>query len=380
MIKYYRGGLMDTIGIICEYNPFHNGHLYHIKKCKELYPDATIILVVNGYFLERGEISLLNKEAKTKIALDNGVDLVLSLPFFYGSQSADNFALGAIKILNLFKASKIIFGSESNNVPYLRSICESQASFESELKEKLKKGMSYPKAINYLDENPISSPNDLLGLSYIKAIIKTKSIIEPISIKRTNNYHDTKSNEKIISAENIRNKLNKHLSIRSYVPKGASKNIEKLDINPLFPYLKYKVITEGVNINKYLTVDEGIENAIIKYIDEVNSIDELIKKVKCKRYTHNRLQRMIVHILIGLTKDDVKSYKKLDYVQILGFNNKGTSYLKHLENRKEIMQMTRNHHSIIYEYEIKCARIYDLLSKKNNLKFERSNHPIFKEN
>lgn len=368
---------METIGIICEYNPFHNGHIYHIQKCRELYKDALIVLVLNGYFLERGEISVLSKESKAKIALDNGIDLVIALPFFFGSQSADNFAKGAISILDLFGVQKIVFGSESNNIPYLKSIYESNKVFakQLEIKESLNKGNSYPKAMSVLNENPISSPNDLLGLAYIKAIEELNASITPISIKRTNSYHGKLSTNKIMGAEGIRTKLFKHQSIAKYVPRGVSKNIERLSLDNYFSFLKYKINTED-NLDKYLTVDEGIENMLTKYINEVNSTTELIEKIKSKRYTYNRLQRMLVHILVGLTKDDVKKYKKLDYVQIIGFNNSGTKYLKSLKNWDEIKLMMKNYNSVIYKYEIKATKVYDLISRKENLKFEQSNRPI----
>ncbi|HOP65925.1 MAG TPA: nucleotidyltransferase, partial [Bacilli bacterium] len=342
---------MEAIGIICEYNPFHNGHKYHIEKIKEMYPDDIIILVINGYFLERGEISILSKEAKTKIALEYGVDLVLSLPFFYGSQSADNFAYGAIKTLNLFKISKIVFGSESNNTDELKKIVKKQNSLSNKIKLNLKKGLSYPAAISV---NELNSPNDLLGVSYIKAINKVNKKIKPISIKRTNSYHDLKSNNKIISASNIRNKLKENIDIKDYIPNKVLKYIENINVEDLFLYLKYQVLTND-DLTRYLTVDEGIHNKIIKNINKVNSIEELIQSIKSKRYTYNRLKRMLVHILVGLKKDDVHKYRDLDYVQILGFNNKGRTYLNTLKNKKDIVLKSKNYNSIIYKYELKSA-------------------------
>ena len=115
---------MQIIGIICEYNPFHNGHLYHLKKIKEMYPDSLIILVLNGYFLERGEISILSKEDKTKVALEMGIDVVVELPFVFGSQSADTFANKSIAILENLKCDYVAFGSESANVEILEKISE----------------------------------------------------------------------------------------------------------------------------------------------------------------------------------------------------------------------------------------------------------------
>jgi len=364
---------MKAIGLICEYNPFHNGHKYHIEEAKKIDPEAIIIVVLNGYFLERGEVSILSKEAKTKIALENGADLVLSLPFFYGSQSADNFAYGAIKILNEFKVNKIVFGSESNDLKKLKKIATSENKLSAKIKIALKKGVSYPKALG----NELNTPNDLLGVSYIKAINKINKKIIPITIKRTNSYHDTISNEEVISASNIRNKINNHEDISKYVPKGVSKDIENINLNDLFPYLKYKIITDH-DLDSYLTVDEGIHHKLIKNINKVDNIEDLIQSIKSKRYTYNRLKRMLVHILIGLRKEDVKKYKDLDYLQILGFNDRGQIYLNELKNKSDINKKCKNYQSIIYNYEIKSANIYDLISKNGSLKFENRHKPIKK--
>ena len=165
---------MDIIGIIAEYNPFHNGHIYHINKIKEKYPDAILILVLNGYFLERGEISILTKEEKTRIALEYGVNIVLELPFLMGSQSADIFADASIKILNNYHVNKIIFGSECNDVNMLTNIAKAQFKddFDELVKNYMDEGCNYPTALaRACKVNFDFNPNDLLGISYIKAII-----------------------------------------------------------------------------------------------------------------------------------------------------------------------------------------------------------------
>ena len=176
---------MDIIGIIAEYNPFHNGHIYHINKIKEKYPDAILILVLNGYFLERGEISILTKEEKTRIALEYGVNIVLELPFLMGSQSADIFADASIKILNNYHVNKIIFGSECNDVSMLTNIAKAQFKddFDELVKNYMDEGCNYPTALaRACKVNFDFNPNDLLGISYIKAIInnaiKYKELIE----------------------------------------------------------------------------------------------------------------------------------------------------------------------------------------------------------
>ena len=201
---------MDIIGIIAEYNPFHNGHIYHINKIKEKYPDAILILVLNGYFLERGEISILTKEEKTRIALEYGVNIVLELPFLMGSQSADIFADASIKILNNYHVNKIIFGSECNDVNMLTNIAKAQFKddFDELVKNYMDEGCNYPTALaRACKVNFDFNPNDLLGISYIKAIINNNFNIDADVIKRTNSYHDKTSNEEIVSASNIREKI-----------------------------------------------------------------------------------------------------------------------------------------------------------------------------
>ena len=160
------------VGIICEYNPFHNGHLYHLNKVKELFPNEIITLVLIGNFVNRGDMSVINKWDKTKLALDYGVDLVVELPFMFATQSADIYAYGAISILDNLKCDYLVFGSESNDIDTLIKIADTKV----DIKDLLKKGYNYPKAIDIALKKKlnisINTPNDLLGISYIKAIEK----------------------------------------------------------------------------------------------------------------------------------------------------------------------------------------------------------------
>ncbi|MDD4188014.1 MAG: nucleotidyltransferase [Bacilli bacterium] len=363
---------MEIIGIICEYNPFHNGHSYHINKIKELYPDSLIILVLNGYFLQRGDVSILTKEDKIKIALDNNIDLVLEHPFAYASNSADIFAESAVNILNQVGAEKFIFGSESNDIELLTKIAKKQldVNFNDKVKEHLKTGANYPTALNISLGVNLNSPNDLLGVAYIKAILKNNYIIKPITIKRTNNYHDTVSNNEIISASNIREKLKNNINVDKYT--SYAHLFKNIDNNLLFNLLKYKIITDH-NLDKYLSVDEGIEYKLIKEINNSSNITELITKVKSKRYTYNRIRRMLIHILIGLTKVDKNNFK-LDYIKILGFNIRGQKYLNKIKKNINIS----DNNNLIQKYELKASLIYDLLTSSNTYQFEIKNKPIKK--
>ena len=370
---------MEIIGIIAEYNPFHNGHIYHINKIKELYPDSLIVLVLNGYFLERGEISIESIKSKTKLALNNEIDLVIQLPFIFGTNSADTFSEASIELLNELKVNKIIFGSECNDIDKLTDLANNQLNneYNDNVKKYLDSGINYPTALNKALNININTPNDILGLTYIKSIIKNKYNIEPISIKRTNDYHDKLSNKEIVSASNIREKIKNNIDIENYVP--TKEYINNINYELYFKLLKYKIITDN-NLNSYLTVDEGIDNRLKKVINECKTLEELIFKVKSKRYTYNRINRMFIHILIGLKKEDKKKCIKNEYIRVLGFNDKGKNYLNIIKKYTNIpiISNLKNINSIIKDYEVKAYEIYNLLVDEDVLKFELSNKPVQK--
>ena len=359
---------MDIIGIVVEYNPFHNGHIYQIKKVKEMYPNSLIIIILNGYFTERGDISILSKEDKIKLSLAYGVDLVVELPLIYGCQSADIFAYHSIKILNEFKINKLIFGSESNDIKLLNKIAllQEDKDFDDNLKNELNKGISYPNALkNIIGVDFDYLPNDLLGISYIKAINKINKDIEAVSIQRTNSYHDINSSDEIISAENIRNKIKNNEDISIYTP--SYKYIKTIDEDLLFKILKTKILTDH-HLNEYVDVNEGIENRLIKYINEANNLKDFIELIKTKRYSYNKISRMLLHILLGFKKEDNKTYQS---IRILGFNNKGKEYLNSLKLKNKEDKFIKN-------FELNASKIYDLLTNSNTYDFEIKNIPIQK--
>lgn len=364
---------MEIIGIICEFNPLHNGHVYFINKIKELYPNSIIILVLNGYFLERGDISIESKEEKTRLALENNIDIVLELPALYGTMSADIFASTSLEILNNMHITKLIFGSESNDINTLTNLAKEELNndFNIKVKEYLDKGYNYPSALSKSLNTNIKTPNDLLAISYIKAIIRNNYDIKPITIKRTNDYHDLISNDEIISASNIRNKLDNNINIDKYIPSNS--NILNINYDLLFKLIKYKIITED-NLSQYETVDEGIENKLKKEIYKSNNIDELIHNIKSKRYTYNRLKRMLIHILLGIKSQDTNI--KLEYIRLLGFNNKGKLYLHNIKTDIPIITKYRNIDSKIKLYEDRASYIYSLVTNIDTYTYENNNKPI----
>lgn len=370
---------MEIIGVIAEYNPFHNGHLYQLNKIKEMYPDSIIILVLNGYFLERGIISLETKEEKTKLALKYGVNLVIELPFIFGSNSADIFAEASLELLNALKISKLIFGSESNDINTLKSSASKQLKddFDDKVKRYMDLGVNYPTALNKATGIDINKPNDLLGVSYIKAILKHDYKIEVETIKRTNDFHDLESNERIISASNIREKLKNNTDVKKYIPEG---NLVSVNEDLFFNLLKYKIIT-SVNLDEYLSVDEGLDSRLKKVISKSSNLDELIQNVKTKRYTYNRIMRMFIHILIGVKKRDKESILKNEYIRILGLDPSGQKYINSIKKELSLPLVSKftNVSSKIKDYELKASEIYKILTNTDVMQFEYQNKPIIKE-
>ena len=378
---------MKSVGIICEYNPFHNGHLYHLNKVKELYPNHIIILVMSGNFTQRGDVSIINKWDKTKLALDYGVDIVVELPYVFASESADKFAYASVNMLNELGVEAIVFGSETNNVDKLYELADIQLNdkkYNKLVKEYLDEGINYPtalsKALYDITNKKIDKPNDILALSYIREIIKNDYNIKPISIKRNNDYNSLDLNDGMTSASSIRYALSNNEKVDSYVP---DKVLDYLD-NPIFnnnyfALLKYKILSED-DLEKYQTVDEGIENRLKKYIVSSKNLDEFILKVKTKRYTYNKLNRMFNHIICNFTKDEAERLNEVEYLRILGFSYKGQDYLNKIKKEIDLPIITKfgsyDSEMLDIEYRITSVYAYALNEKdKTKLIEDEYKHP-----
>ena len=371
------------IGIIAEYNPFHLGHLYQIKKIKEIYPDSIIVVVISTYFTERGEISILNKWDKTKLALTYGIDLVLELPTIYATQSADIFASKALEILNDIGIDTLVFGSECNDTTLLSKLANTQINdqkYDELVKTYLDNGLNYPtamsKALYTITNYKIDKPNDLLALSYIKEIIKNKYPITPLSIKRTNDYHGKTANSKIINASLVREYLNNSQDISPYVPKETLKYINKVTLNDTYNYLKYIINLNKETLNKYLDVDEGIEGRIIKSLATSPTWDSLVKNIKTKRYTYNKINRMLIHIFLDIKKEDNQN---TNYLRVLGFTEAGKTYLNKRKKELKLQFIKRYKKNLnkVLDIELTIASIYALIINDDTIiKKEYQNKPI----
>lgn len=375
---------MKVIGIICEYNPFHNGHKYQIEMIKNKYPDSIIIACMSSSFTQRGELSIINKFDKTKIAINNGIDLVVELPYVYSTQSSDIFAKYGVKILRKLHIDALCFGTETNDIDSIYKNADIQLNnkkFNKIVKEYLDSGINYPTALNNalkdLGGTTIDKPNDLLALSYIKEIIANKYNIEIFNIKRTNDYHDLESNDKIVSASNIRNKILNNIDIKKQVPEEVYELLKEKNIqSKYFEYLKYKIISEQ-DIDKYLDVDEGLYIRIKNVINESNNLEELIQNIKTKRYTYNKISRMLNHILCSYTVDEKDECYELKYIRILGFSSNGQKYLNKIKKNIDIDILnkydTKKYKAL--EIEKRVSDIYSLIYEDISQK-EVQNKPI----
>lgn len=378
---------MKKIGIICEYNPFHNGHLYHISKIKEMFDDSLIILVMSGNFTQRGEASIIPKYSKCDIALLSGIDLVIELPFIFATQSADVFAKTSIEILDKLNVDYVVFGSETNDINKLTMLAKTQINnkkYDKLVKEYLDKGVNYPtalsKALYQLTDKRIDKPNDILGVSYIREILKLNSNITPICIKRSNDYNSIELNDNITSASSIRYALSNGDDVKNYVPEYVYDYLK----NPIFTknyfnLLKYKIMTENT-LEEYQTVDEGIQNRIKKCIIKSKDLDDLILKVKTKRYTYNKLSRMFIHILCNLKKEEVKKYNKISYIRVLGFNIKGRNYLNEIKKDIDIPIITNfsRTNDPILDIEMRSTCVYaSILNEKDKINLIESEYKDF---
>lgn len=381
---------MKATGIVVEYNPFHNGHKYHLYKAKELNPNNIIVAVMSGDFVQRGEPSIIDRWTKTEMALKNGVDMVVELPSFYSTQSAEIFAKGAIGILNELGCENIIFGSESGDIEALKKISTLQESveFKKKLKERLKEGYSYPTAHGQtmkeiLNGSELNS-NDILGLEYIKAIRYWKSKIIPITLKREKvGYHDANIVGEFASATKIRSELREKKAISDIVTKESLAIIEKYQnftyIDSFFPFLKYELIKNYKNLSNIQDIEIGFENRLFESIITSNNYDEFFKKVSNRRYTTGRVQRVFLHILLNLSCDITEEVKKnIPYVKVLGFNSRGREYLSSIkkeENGYKIITSYKKMNEIfskevcrLIEFNERASSIYRLINNYKDYK------------
>lgn len=403
---------MNLLGLIVEYNPFHNGHKYHLEKSKEITNATHTVAIMSGSFLQRGEPALFDKYTRAEIAVKNGVDLVIELPTLYACQSAEIFSHGAVATLNSLNCvNSLCFGSEEGNIDILQTISEilvkEPSDFKTTLKNFLDEGIVFPVArskalYEYIKNNHLlelsedelqqvlNSSNNILGIEYIKSLIKLNSSIKPYTITRiASKYNSTDIESNICSATAIRNSLKDNTDLKlieNVVPLHTFNEINhkiNTNFNPVFDYMFYDLLSSTIirdvdNLTKYFEVNEGIENKIYSNVFTSKNLEELINSTKSKRYTMTKIKRTLNNILLGINRDDVIKVKDLDrvpYIRILAFNNKGREIIKKIKTSSDIEIITKfskiSHvddpiFDTLIKYDLKSSNMYNLIYYKNN--------------
>ena len=392
---------MKITGIIAEYNPFHNGHLYQIRKAREITGADYIIVVMSGNHMQRGTPALIDKYSRAKMALSGGADMVIELPTCYATASAEYFAMGAISILNqLGCVDSVCFGSESGDITMLSKIAhalvDESENFVQSLKTKLKNGDTYPVARNAALAETINGfttfdtilgfPNNILGIEYIKAIIRQNSNIKPYTNTRIgSDYHSYKLAENFSSAISIRQSLSLQDNldmIQSQIPASAF-DIMKEDFHKTFPVyasdfssmIKFKLLKErGQGFTQYFDVTQAISDKLEKEMFSMQSFDEFCDILKSKDITYARISRCLSHILLDIKAEDVQLFKENGitfYARVLGFNSKADALTKTLKSNSSIPLITKTTtaSSQLYpigqkqfEQDIQASHIYECIA------------------
>ncbi|MZQ76325.1 MAG: nucleotidyltransferase [Peptoclostridium sp.] len=365
---------MKVLGLITEYNPFHNGHAYHLEASKKETGATHTVAVMSGHFLQRGEPAIFDKWTRAKMAVMAGVDLVLELPAAYSSQSAELFAFGSVLTLDSIRVvDSICFGSESGDITRLSAIAKilenEPAKFQALLKEQLDSGLTFPRARQaalglFIDGASSSyglssrdalavlkSPNNILSIEYLKNLLRLGSDIAPATVRRiAADYNSTQISGSICSATAIRECLRQGASlesISSVVPPASyalmcsavAAGLTPVTEDSLLDILSYAVISKSDRLSRFWEVREGMDNKIRAEIRRASSYEELLANLKSKRYTMTAIKRMLMNIVLGIEKEDVEAFRSLDsipYIRILAFNDNGAKLLKQIKQSSDV--------------------------------------------
>lgn len=394
-------------GIIAEYNPFHNGHLFQLSEAKTKNKADYTIVAMSSNFMQRGAPALLDKYARAKMALSCGADLILELPCCYSASSAEYFATGAVALLDkLGVVNNLCFGSERGDITILREIAEilskEPVEYTECLRKLLQQGLSFPYArtqalIHYdpqLSEyrDVLSSPNNILGIEYIKALIKRNSSMQPYTTTRAgSNYHDKGFGEYYSSALAIRQAVfssaNTEALSMQIPPKAYEILLENLtEIAPLSSndfssLLHYRLLLEAnKGYSDYLDVSSDLSDRILKHLYEFSSFHGFCELLKTKDITYTRISRCLLHILLDIKKSDLETYRTMDfipYARVLGFRRDAEALLKAIKQNASIPLITKLADAEkllspeaynMLKKELICSSIYESVScQKSNI-------------
>ncbi len=351
---------MNVVGIIAEYNPMHNGHIYNIKRARELTNADYVIVIMSGSFTEQGNIACINKFDRATIAIENGADMVIELPIVYATSSAENFAFGAVNILNsLGVVTHLVFGSETQDINLLKKVANVYLNNKDEIIQNIKKytkqginsGDAYTSSLyKFLGDVPadLMLPNNILAIEYLKALTSLKSQIEPVLVHRQASSHlDTKISNasEFASSTSIRNVLSdtnmsndyKFKKIGNVVPNNTLNYLSNNDYNTtenLWDILKYEIIRLNTfGLKDIYEVTEGLENKLYKQALNCQSYNEYIFSIKSKRYTLSKIKRICVYILLGITKEKMINLKNVNYARILKVKRGSSNLLSEISKK-----------------------------------------------
>lgn len=373
--------IMKSCGVIVEYNPFHNGHRYHIQQARLKSGADVVIAVMSGNFLQRGEPALLDKWARAEMALAAGIDIIVELPVYSSVQAADYFAEGGIALLHALQCDSFCFGSENGEEKDFQQVAkwliDEKETFDQAFQMVKNSGSSYAAQVEALLKEVyptlslnLSEPNNALGLSYVKANLAYQKPMEMYTIKREKaGYHETTIQDlEFASATAIRKSLiKKESTVESVMPASSLKliNQEKfVSWENYWQLLRYQIMVSTVDdLQQIYQMNEGIEFRLKEKVKEAETFTEFIGLVKNKRYTWTRIQRLCIYILLQLKKTDVEaSVEELKAIRVLGFTEQGRSYLKAKKTKIELPIVTNLNaaNKNFFDLDIRAGFIYQL--------------------
>ncbi len=352
---------MRSVGLITEYNPFHNGHLYHLEESKKAAGAEVAVAVMSGHFLQRGEPALVDKWVRAEMALRAGVDVVIELPFAWACNSAPHFATGAVQALNaLGCVDALCFGSESGDLKALegcaRLLLEQEDEVLRRTSQLLRAGKNYPEARALVAEELsndkaiaelLASPNNILGIEYLKALVKTASPIRPLTIRRTGaGYHETRAVDKIASATGIRNMLEEGQQVDPYIPASAYEPLRQAldegrccDAGHLHRLLLSRIFRGADSLVGLYQAENGIERRLFEAAEASSDLEGLINAVKCRHHTRTRIQRILCYVLNEVRSEQLAEYLEAGplYLHLLACSSqKGRAFLAACRKRRTL--------------------------------------------
>ncbi|WP_075617457.1 nucleotidyltransferase [Paenisporosarcina indica] len=381
---------MKATGVIVEHNPFHNGHFYHIRESRKITDADVIIAVMSGNFLQRGEPALVDKWTRAEMALKAGVDLVIELPYVFATAQASDFARGSVTILEAMGCDNLCFGSEEGSIePFTNTyklISTHQETYQNRIKQYMKLGYSYPKAMNEaydsitknanVDVVDLSKPNNILGYHYVEAAYRMNARISPITIQRiiADFHDDVDQNQSIASATGIRKAIFDHGSIEAmtnFMPKTSLEHLfqwrESVGVfgswQHFWPLVRFTIIRSSLKeLASYTEVTEGIEHLILDAAKKSETFEKFMSLVKSKRYTWTRIQRMLTHIYTGFTWEELHAHPTPTYLRILGMTHNGQKYLNEKKKSLSLPLVSRvaATKDSLLELDIRATDLYHL--------------------